>query len=208
MPLFRAGLFLDLIAFMADAAVAVLLYAILRGAGRTVALVAAAFRLVAHPAIGSLNLLAHWAAAVLLGGTASAASLGAGEAQALAYTALELHGAGYLIAGAFFGVHMLLLGVLLVRSTHFPDWLGYLVTLAGVAYLVETTTFFVVPGLASVGATFVVFAASVAELTLCGWLIVRGRRPSRQGGEGGGAALRQRGFARRVASASRGFSGQ
>ena len=57
LPLFRAGLFLDLVAFMADAAVAVLFYSLLRGAGRTLALVAAAFRLIAHPAIGSLNLL-------------------------------------------------------------------------------------------------------------------------------------------------------
>ncbi len=64
--LFKIGLASDLLAFMADAVVAVLLWFVLRPAGRTLATAAAAFRLIAHPAIGSLNLLNHYMALEVL----------------------------------------------------------------------------------------------------------------------------------------------
>lgn len=186
MGLWRLGLAADLVAFMADAGVAILLYALLRPAGRTLALAAAAFRLLAHPAIASANLLNHHAAGALLGDGWAGASAAFTPAQvdALALQAIDLHAAGYLVGGAFFGVSLILLGVLMVRSPRFPTWLAWMLSVAGGAYLLETFTHFVLPGLAGVGTIAVVVAASIAEVTLCGWLLVRGVRGPSEGPAG------------------------
>jgi hypothetical protein len=174
--LFRFGLVADLVAFLADAAVAVLLYVLLRPVSHTVSLMAAAFRLVAHPAIGGLNLLNHWGALALLQDSASQTEFGPEQLQAMALLSLEAHAEGYLVAGAFFGVHLALLAWLLHRSELFPSALAVLIGAAAVGYLTETLTYFLVPTWASVGAGLVVVTAGVGEVALCLYLIVKGVR--------------------------------
>lgn len=175
--LFRLGFAADLIAFLADAAVAVLLYVLLAPASRTVALLAAAFRLVAHPAIAALNLLNHFGALLLLqGGGALSSSFEPEQLEALALVMLDLHGYGYLIAGGFFGVHCALLGWLLYRSELFPAWLGFLLGAAAVGYLTETFVYFLAPGWSAPASALVVVTAGVGEVALCLWLIAKGTR--------------------------------
>ncbi len=174
--LYRFGLLADLIAFLADAAVAVLFYVLLRSVNHTVALLAAAFRLVAHPAIAAVNLLNHWAGGILAQQPDYLAGFSPEQLDGLTLFALELHGFGYLVGGAFFGVHLVLLGWLMLRSVRFPGWLGAMLCVAGVAYFVETTAHVAVPALETLSAMLVVAAAAAAELTLCGWLLVRGIR--------------------------------
>lgn len=172
--LFRLGFFADLVAFVADAAVAVLLYVLLRSAGETLALVCAALRLVAHPAIGSLNLLNHFGALAILSPTGPMAGADPAELQRLAALAMELHGYGYVIAGAFFGVHCALLGLLLYRSPLFPRVLGALLGAAGFGYLFECFAVFVAPGLVGAATAVVVVTAGVGEVALCLYLLIRG----------------------------------
>src|SRR5690606_9303965 len=77
--LFRVGFVTDLIAFMSDLAIALLLYLLLRSVQPTVALLAAGFRLLAHPAIAAVNLLNHWGALALVGGAGSLSPIDPGE---------------------------------------------------------------------------------------------------------------------------------
>lgn len=172
--LFRAGLAADVIAFMCDAAISVLLYLLLRPVGRRVAMLAAAFRLIAHPAIGSINLLNHIGALMVLTGGDTLAAFDPAELQALAYTLLEAHGMGYLIAGAFFGVHCLLLGFLIYRSGFLPRLLGTLMALAGTGYLIETFGNFMVPGHEAALALVVAIPAGIGEISLALWLLIKG----------------------------------
>lgn len=174
--LFRMGLLADLTAFVADAALAVLLYLLLRHVSEALALVAAALRLVAHPAVGALNLLNHFAAGWVV--TGGGAGLGWSDVQVaqVAGLAMELHGAGYVLAGAFFGVHCVLLGILLVHSPRFPALLGALMAAAGVGYLFETVAVFGVPGWVPAAETTVVVTAATGEVALCLYLLVKGVR--------------------------------
>ena len=181
LDLFRLGMVGDLVAFMADTAVTVLLYLLLRPVDRTVALIAAAFRLVAHPAIAAVNLLNHWLAGILADPPAYLEAFTPEQIDGLALLAMELHGYGYLLGGAFFGVHLVLLGWLMVQSERFPGWLGALLAVAGVTYLAETFAHFGLPAAAGAASMAVVVAASIAELTLCGWLIARGLRTAETG---------------------------
>jgi hypothetical protein len=183
--LFRLGFAADLVAFLCDAAVAVLLYVLLVSAGRTLALLALAFRLLAHPAIAAVNLLNHFGALLLLDDSGPMGVLPEGQREALALTALELHRVGYLVGGAFFGVHCALLAILLVRSPRFPAVLGGLLGLAAVGYLAESFTFFLLPAFEEPAGMLVVVTAGVAEVAFCIWLLVKGvRTPPAAGAPG------------------------
>jgi hypothetical protein len=171
--LFRAGLVADIVAFLCDLAVAVLLYVLLRHVNETVALLAAAFRLVAHPAIAGLNLLNHHNALMLLDGARTPA-LDAAQRESLAMLSLDAHGIGYLIAGAFFGVHCLLLGWLLYRSAAFPRLLGVLLTAAAFGYLIESFGGILFPAYDAVYTYLVAVPAVIGEGSLCLYLLIRG----------------------------------
>ena len=90
---------------------------------------------------------------------------------------LELHGYGYVLAGAFFGVHCALLGYLLVKSAHFPRVLGVLMYAAAAGYLFESYAVFVAPSVGDLAGALVVATAGVGEVSLCLYLLIRGTRP-------------------------------
>ncbi|MBN1292641.1 MAG: DUF4386 domain-containing protein [Candidatus Latescibacteria bacterium] len=174
--LFRVGFVSDLIAFLCDAVVSVLFYILLKPVNKTLSLIAASLRLLAHPAIASINLLNHFAALLLLSGADYLAAFEPVQLHSLALLFLNMHRYGYLIAGAFFGVHCFLLGYLLIKSDLFPGILGVLLVFASFGYLTESFTYFLFPVYEAIGSLFVVISASVAELLLCLWLLIKGVR--------------------------------
>lgn len=174
--LFRVGFASDLIAFMSDAVVAVLLYTLLRPVSKTLSLLAAVFRLLAHPAIASINLLNHFVALLLISGAGYMSAFGVDQINALASLFLDAQHYGYLIAGAFFGVHCLLLGYLLFKSEYFPGILGILLGIAAVGYLAESFGNFLFPRHESIYAWIVAVPAVIGELSLCLWLLIKGVR--------------------------------
>jgi hypothetical protein len=172
--LFRLGFASDLVVFLCDVAVAVLLYVLLRPVSRTLALMAAAFRL-AGTAIYGVNLLNYFAALLVLGGADYLAVFDPAQRNALALLFLDAHKHGYDLGLVFFGLHCLALGWLLLKSEAFPALLGVLMALAGLGYLVGSFTLFLFPG--QVTAVEPVYVAPlVGELALCLWLLIKGVR--------------------------------
>jgi hypothetical protein len=174
--LFRAGFVADLVAFLSDLGITVLLYLLLRPVDRTVAMVAAALRLLAHPAIATVNLLNHFAALVLVGDAGYLGAFDPAQLEALALLAMDMHGYGYLIGGAFFGVHLLLLGWLLARSELFPSLLGLLIVAAAGGYIIESFGMFLFPAHESLYTTLVTVTAVLGEVSLALYLLVKGVR--------------------------------
>ena len=169
--LLRFGFLADSIVFMSDAAVAALLYVLLRPINRTVALAAAAFRLV-QTAVLALNLLNQHSALLLVTDTPYA-GLGLKERNALAYLMLDQHAHGYDLGLLFFGVHCALVGYLIVKSTFLPSAIGVLLSAAAIVYVVGSYVHFLAPTLVEpVMPIYIV--ALVAEVALCGWLLVKG----------------------------------
>ena len=172
--LFRVGFVSDLIAFLCDLAVSVLFYVLLKPVNKTLSLIAASLRLLAHPAIASVNLLNHFAALLLLSGADYLTVFNPDQLHALVMLFLNMHHYGYLIAGAFFGFHCLLLGYLLFKSDLFPGILGIFMVVASCGYLIESFGNFLFPGYEKLFAMIVVVPAVIAELSLCLWLLVKG----------------------------------
>jgi len=119
----------------------------------------------------TLNMVNQAAALLVLDGGAWTAAFEPAQRQALATFFLELHGFGYgVVAAVFFGLWLLPLGALILRSGFIPKVVGWLVTLAGVGYLVD-----VVLGAMAPGTGFVLSEYTfVGELLLMGWLLVKG----------------------------------
>jgi hypothetical protein len=170
--LFRLGFVADSLMVLSDVALAVLLYVLLRPASKTLALIAMCFRLT-QSAVLALNLLNYHAALLLLNGGEPTAAFEAGQVQALAHLFLDSHRHGYDLGLLLFGVHCLVLGVLILGSRLLPRALGVLAIAASLAYLIGSYTRFLFPEfLAVVSPIYIV--PLVSELSLALWLLVKG----------------------------------
>jgi hypothetical protein len=172
--LFRVGFVSDLIAFLSDLVVSVLFYVLLKPVSKTLSLIAASLRLLAHPAIASINLLNHFIALLLVSGAEYLTVFETDQLHALVLLFLNAHTYGYLIGGAFFGLHCFVLGYLLFKSDLFPGILGILLVLASLGYLIESFGNFLFPNYEEVFVWIVAVPAVIAELSLCLWLLLKG----------------------------------
>ena len=174
--LFRSGIAADLTMILCDIAIALVFYVLLKPVSRPLALLAAFFRLTQAVILG-VNLLNLFAVLQLLSGAEYLSAVGAAQLHAQALLLLEMHGIGYSLGLVFFGVSILLLGFLIVRSGYIPKLLGILLIAAAVGYLTDSFASFFLPTYANYETIFalVVFLpALIAELSLGLWLLFKG----------------------------------
>ena len=168
--LYRLGGVSDIATFLCDVAVAALLYELLKPGGRTLAVLAAFFRLVYGAVMGALAVAVFVPLTVLKGGGLIA--LTAAQREALAYLSLKIHGLGFNIALIFFGLHCLLIGILIARSRFLPFILGILLALAGACYILNSLIDLLAPGHDL--STYLLLPGFIAEASLTLWLLAVG----------------------------------
>lgn len=173
--LFRLGFAADLVVFLSDVALAVVLYVLFRPVSKPLSLLAAAFRLTQTAIIG-LNLLNMYGALLILKEADYLGQFSAGQSEALALLYLDTHKYGYTLGLTFFGVSTLIIGYLAWRSRLVPKALGALLALAGLGYIVDSGAFFLVPGYDGSISPILLAPAIVGELWFALWLPLRGRR--------------------------------
>jgi hypothetical protein len=156
-----------------DIAIALIFYELFRPVGRSLALLAAFFRLV-FVAIANANVLNHFAPLLLLNGPKYLGAFTPEQLQALAEEFLRFRTIGLDIALVFFGFHCIIVGTLIVRSTFLPRILGLLLAIGGVGYVVNIFASFLPPAVAVRIFPYVMLPAGAAELLLSLWLIVIG----------------------------------
>jgi hypothetical protein len=149
-----------------------ILYDLFKVVNRSVTLLAVAFALVGT-GIEAVSLLAHYAPLVFLGGAPYLSAFSAEQLQAAAYTSLRMFEYGFAVTLVFFGGFCLCLGYVILKSDFFPRIIGALLAVEGLCYLINSFANFLAPAFA---ARFfpVLMASAVAELSLCGWLLVAG----------------------------------
>ncbi len=170
--LFRLSFAADSIMALSDVALAILLYALLRPVSRTLALMAAAFRLI-QTAIVGVNLLNQHAALLILGSAGHLNAFDAGQLNALALLFLDTHSHGYDLGLLFFGVNSLIIGYLVFKAPYIPRLLGVLMAAAGLVYLTGSYLLFLAPDHAEAFQP-AYGVCLLAEAALCLWLLVRG----------------------------------
>ncbi len=83
----------------------------------------------------------------------------------------------------FFGVHLMMLGGLLVRSYHFPSLIGLLIQIAGLAYLADSGAQLFLPNYQDYQSLFeilVIGGGVVGEFSLTLWLLIKGVRNGKE----------------------------
>jgi len=168
-PLFRWGFAGDIISFASYVALTALLYELFKPVNRSLSLVAAFFGLVAS-VVQAISSLFHLAPLFLLGGATCLRVFTVDQLQALALLFLRLRAATYHNIGlVFFGLYLLLVGILILRSTFLPCLLGVLMVLAGLSYVP-----FLSPPLARSLQPYILVFPGVGQISLCLWLLVVG----------------------------------
>jgi hypothetical protein len=170
-PLFRAGLVADLLATLCYIAATLLVYELLKVVSPRLSLAAAAFSLIG--CAGSVAALAFGFGPLSLLASAPA-GFTAGQAQGLALTLLRLRAQTAYLGMAMFGLHCLLVGVLIVRSRFLPRLVGALMVLAGLGWLTFSFSNLLAPAFAKQLMPAIMLPGMLGEGALSLWLLVMG----------------------------------
>ncbi|GJL91489.1 DUF4386 domain-containing protein [Hyphococcus sp.] len=174
--LFRLGVACFFVVMIADVFVAWALYLVLRPVDAHLSLLSAFFRLTYT--IAQIGVLMNLVKVLQLGGRPEIYNALTAEAgAAFLYFFLASHQGEFTLTLIFFGIHLLLLGYLIIRSKYLPALIGLLVTVAGAGYLVDGFAEILFDGygkFGGLGLYIVILPALLGEGALCLWLLLRG----------------------------------
>ncbi len=178
--LFRTAFASDLVGTTFFLLTAVALYMLLKHVNQLVA--ATMVTIVAiSVAIQSLNLLNQYTALRIATNDSYTRIFGKQGSDALTMLFMDRqHDGGLLIAQMFFGLWLLPLGYLVIKSGYFPKVLGGLLIAACFAYLAELFLGIVAPDSGDSIASVVGPIEAVAELSFIAWLLIKGVRAPRR----------------------------
>ncbi|MGC1380803.1 MAG: DUF4386 domain-containing protein [Candidatus Baltobacteraceae bacterium] len=169
--LFVAAIFCYLINFIGDVVIAWALYFLLAPVNRALSLLAALFRLVytAIALVGTFDLVTVYRMVT----TPEFAAL-FGSRQFYAQVDLLLHQFRYdwNLSLALFGVHLVIVGWLVFRSSYIPKILGIIVAIVGLSWVINGVQPYLWPK-ADLGFIFVL---AFGELIFALWLLIMGWR--------------------------------
>lgn len=165
--LFRLGLAAFVIIFVLDVLIAWALHIVFRQVDRDVSLATAWFRLIYTALLGVA--LGSMFQVLQIFGSESLAFLGTDQINLETMTALTSFESAWLIGLVAFGFHLVMLGWLIVRSGFANRILGYLLVIAGVAYVFDTVARGMLADYESVASIFLV-AVALPSMIGEGWL--------------------------------------
>jgi hypothetical protein len=173
--LFRVGMVSFLIIFFLDVIVAWALYIVFRNANRDLSLLTAWFRLVYTVFLGAA-LIYFFQALQLLGDAGFLSVIDTARREAQALVALDTFNSAWLIGLAAFGIHLILIGALVIQSRYAPKALGYLLITAGAAYVIDTLAHTLLSNYTEYETLFIIIVAVpgvIAEGWFGLWLLLR-----------------------------------
>src|SRR6184192_1471769 len=164
--LFRVGLVADLVSWAGFLATALALYLLLKHANQLAA--------VAMVAVGYSNTVNQYSAITIAMSAEYANGLGQAGANALVLMFTDVQGNGLDINELFFGLWLLPLSYLVIKSRYFPRVIGGLLIIAGLSWIAQFLVILLAPSLK--GVISFLGVGSDGELIFIGWLLVRGAR--------------------------------
>jgi hypothetical protein len=176
LPQFRLGIVAFLIMIVMDVLMAYPLYRLLKPVNASLALFSAWLRIVN----GAIFAVAIASLFDVLQINSMAPYLIVHEESVLqAQLMIHLSTFNYtwLIGLVFFGLHLLVLGYLILKAGYLPKVLGFLIALAGVAYLVDSFAQFLLEDYSHYKSIFemiVIIPSVVGELSFTLWLLIKG----------------------------------
>lgn len=175
---FRIGTAGNLLATICYLLATILVYELLKATNRTLSLTAAMFSFLGC-GLGALVSLLNFVPLALLKGPAYLSSFTNDQLQAFALTAFNLANRANEIGLVFFGLHIGIVGYLIVASALAPRIIGALLVIGGVCYELNSFASFLAAPFARSLFPFILLPAFLAELALSLWLLIKGISGSR-----------------------------
>lgn len=168
---FRFGMTAEAIVFLVEVVASAMLYVLFRPVSRHWSLASSLARF-GQAGIEAANLLTGALVLSVLGGAAVA--FDAAQQNGLMLLFMEANAFMVHVWGLFFGLHLAILGWLVVRSGFMPRLIGWLLAAASVGYLADSFGAIVAPGSADLLATVVLVLSIPGELAFTVWLVWKG----------------------------------
>lgn len=156
-----------------DAVLAIPFYLLLKKANRSLAMISSALRLV-NVAIFAVALMDLISFLRLLGKPFQADEVFV--LRQVDYLTQSFDDT-WMLGLIFFGVHLMIMGYLIIKSEHFPSILGILIQLAGLVYVIDSVASFSMQNYSVYSSFFemmVVIPSVIGELSLCLYLLIKG----------------------------------
>lgn len=186
-PLIRLGIAAFLVMQVAFLLLPLALYRLFRAVDRNAAVLMLVFAVASVP-LGLSALVQRLDALAALTDPSLAGALGAGELQAAAQLSLASYRSGLTVTSLFWGLWLLPLGYLVLKSGYLPKLLGVMLVLGCFGYLTALFGGLLWPGYAD---TFVADYArlpgAIGEIGTCLWLLLFGIRSHATPRTGAGA---------------------
>jgi len=170
--LFRLGIVSVLLIMVADIAMVLLLYQLLKPVNKNLAVLMVILNLLAVP-IAMLNELNQFAVLFLVHGNDSLKTFTPDQWHILMSLFMNLHDIGTTIGGIFWGLWLVPYGLLVFKSGFFPRVMGALLIIECFGFLIQSFVGFLVPGLQA-NLTLLPAITGWAELFVPLWLLIRG----------------------------------
>jgi hypothetical protein len=166
--LFVAAIFAFLICFIGDLLSAWGLYVLLKPVNASISMLAAWLRVV-FATLGIAAVQNLVTAHRLLTRPAALAAIGRSQLDSQVHVAIGAFNSQFSFILILFGAYLVLLGFLIVRSGYVPKWLGIVLLIDGLYWLVVPSGRYVSPGFDVGRLFFVTFSELLLPLWLIGW---------------------------------------
>ena len=172
--LFRLGIAAELLGSIIFIFVVLALYRLFKSVSEKQATTMALLLLISTP-ISLLAVVGELAALIVAGGGSFLSTFDQHQLDSLSYLFYRLHGQALVIAQIFWGLWLFPFGTLVIRSGFIPCFLGFLLFIAGLGYLIATFIFLALPSYKQVG-NQIAMILELGELPIIFWLLIWGAR--------------------------------
>jgi hypothetical protein len=159
--LFRLSIVSAILAALVTVFTAIFLYKVLKPVNKNVAKLMVIFTVIIAP-ISMLNELNNVAVLLLLKSPS--------QLQTLVPLFLDLHKYGIQIVGIFFGLWLLPMGYLVIKSGYMPKIIGFFLLITCLGYLIDFFTFFLFPNFGVIISQY----TFLGEVMMVFWLLIKG----------------------------------
>lgn len=169
--LFILGIFLNFITIIGDLVAAWALYIFLSPVNKMLSLLSAWFRLL----FASFYLIALYnliQIAILLNMVKLSQSIDINQVSNQITFYFHSFKTGWSFALILFGIYLILLGILVIKSNYIPNLIGVLLVIAGIGYFLDNLAKFFLPNMNTEFLTITFFG----ELVFMCWLLTKGQK--------------------------------
>ena len=172
---FRWAIAGDIIVLVLEVFLTVFIYRIFRTVSQTASLIAAYSR-VAMSIVMALNLFNYIIPILILNSSATMGSFELSQQESLSMLFLHAHKYGEYIWQLFFGIHLFVLGYMVIKSRYTPIFIGYLMLIGSAGYFGEgaLNILFVENNIITFSKDLLLAVATIGELIFTFWLLIKG----------------------------------